>query len=293
VRRERWYDVKGYEGTYQASSLGRVRALARIDAAGNRRSLKVLRLHRMQNGRLFLNLCKDGIATGHCVSVLLAAAYGIPNRRRCGYVIHLNHDNGDFRRRNLAWATLAEQRMHDGHKVNCRYYGVTCNAKRTGVLRWVAVLRLNYQRHDLGQFATPQEAAYAYDREVKRLSLERPLNQVKRPKNSRPEVPSLLGEIWRALPHARDTHQISNFGRVRTMAYVTTHGRRVLPRLRKIQTDVNGCRTVLVRGRRFAIVSMMKRVFPGLTHETIEARQTAAAKRRVRHPASRRRTVHP
>lgn len=261
---ERWYDVAGYKGAYQVSNRGRVRALARIDALGHRRSMRVHRPHGGPSGRLFVSLCKQGVPRCHCVSTLLARAYGVSNPRQCGYVIHLNHDNRDFRRRNLRWATLAEQRIHDGHKVNCRYYGVTCHGNRAGVLRWVAVFRVDHRRRNLGHFETPEAAAYAYDREVKRLRLDRPLNGVGRPKATPHRLPSLPGEIWRRFPGAERTHRISNKGRVRTLAHLTMQGQRVLPKLRKITVAANGFRSVVVRRRRYGIASTMARVFPGI-----------------------------
>lgn len=278
-RRERWYDIAEYLGVYQISTFGRVRALARIDALGNRRSMRVLRQKLRPNGRVYFNLCKRGVATSHCVSVLLAAAYGIANPRRCSYVIHLNHENRDFRRCNLAWATLAEQRMHDGHKVNCRYYGVTCDSKHTGVLKWVASIRLNYRRQDFGSFASPEEAAYAYDRGVRHLGLDRPLNGVRRPKAFRPVVRSLPGETWRGFPHSPLTHQISNKGRVRTLSHVTAHGHRVLPRLRKVTIDANGCRSVVIHGRRYGIASATALAFPGVANVGTPGRRLRGARR--------------
>jgi hypothetical protein len=259
--RERWLDIPDYEGRYQVSTDGYVRSLARVDDGGNRRSLRQLGFTVRPNARRYFNLCKRGEARFFCVSVLLAQAYGIANPRRCEYVIHRNRDNRDFRRKNLAWATLAEQRMNDGHKVSCRYYGVTCKRKSRGVLKWVAVVRINRRRRELGYFATPEQAAYAYDRDVKRLGLERPLNGIARPAAYQLKIKSLPGEIWRAFPGARGTHMISNKGRVRTLDYITSHGQRVLPKLRKITVDARGCRTIVIKRRRYGIETVMARVF--------------------------------
>ncbi len=281
-RRELWYDVAGYEGQYQVSDFGRVLALARIDAGGHQRSARVHRPHGGASGRLFVSLCKEGVSTCHCVSALLARAYGIPNPRNEHYVIHLNGDYGDFRRANLAWATLAEQRIHDGHKVHCRYYGVTCHGNRRGVLRWVASFRWNYRRHTLGHFRTPEEAAFAYDREIKRLRLNRPLNGVARPAAPRASLPSSPGEIWRGFPGAERAYQISNKGRVRTLAHLTKRGQRVLPRLRKITVAANGYRSVVVRRRRFGIASVMQQVFPHGVGSRLENRARSEVGRRKR-----------
>lgn len=258
---ERWYDIPDYRGLYQVSNRGRVRGLARIDESGHQRPRRIRRSAARPSGRRYLNLCKKSIVRNFCVSVLAAQAYGIPNPRRCPYVIHRNHDNSDFRPRNLMWATLAELRMHDGLKYSCPYYGVTCNGRRHGVLRWMAFLRAGKRRFDFGLFATPEEAAYAYDTGVKRLGLNRPLNGLKRPKPYKPNIQSLRGEIWRPFPGARHTHMISNKGRVRTLAYIAPHGKRVTPKLRRISVSVHGCRTIQIRQRRYAINSALAKAF--------------------------------
>lgn len=259
---ERWRDIPGYRSQYQVSDRGRVRGLSRTDASGHRRSMRILRTSPRRNGRRYAVLSKDGLPRVFCVSVLAAEACAVPNPRKCGYVVHRNHDNHDFRRRNLSWATLAELRMHDGLKYSCPYYGVTRNGDRGRVLRWMAFFRVERKRHSLGQFATPEEAAYAYDVAIRRLRLNRPLNGLPRPKAYEPPpIESLRGEVWRPFPGAERTHAISNKGRVRTLPYVASHGPRVLPRLRRVQVSKNGCRSVLIGGRRYGIKTVLARVF--------------------------------
>ncbi len=262
VSMERWYDLPAYRGQYQVSSRGRVRSLARVDAAGNRRSARMRRIQTRPNGRRYATLVKNGEPRTYCVSVLVAKAYRLPNPRRCGYVFHRNHDNADFRRGNLAWATLAELRMHDGLRFSCPYYGVTCNQHRGKVLRWTAYFRVEDRRREIGRFATPEEAAYAYDRAIRRLGLERPLNGIRRPKAYEPEpVASLPGEIWRPFPGAARTHAISSMGRVRTLPYVSPAGVRILPRLRRLQKNSAGHGTLVVGGRRYTVERVVARVF--------------------------------
>jgi hypothetical protein len=254
---ERWYDILDYENRYQVSTQGRVRSMARIDDGGLRRSLRLLKHIVATNGRRYVSLCKRGISKYFSVSVLLARAYGIPNPRQCDYAIHLNGDHQDFTRRNLAWATLAELRMNTGHKWTTRYYGVRCDGRSRGVLRWIAAVSVNGRRHELGNFATPEAAAYEYDRTVKLWQLRRPLNDVTKPKAYEPEIESLPGEIWRPFPGSERTHMISNRGRVRTLAHRTRRGQRVLAKLRKVTVGIRGYRSLVIKGRRYGILKSM------------------------------------
>ncbi|MDC2620466.1 NUMOD4 domain-containing protein, partial [Bacteroides ovatus] len=61
---EIWKNIKGYEGLYQASSLGRIRSLDRVvPYKGGRRfySGKILLPRDNKKGYLFLCLCKNNV----------------------------------------------------------------------------------------------------------------------------------------------------------------------------------------------------------------------------------------
>jgi NUMOD4 motif. len=261
LQAERWYHIPQYRDHYQVSTHGRVRSLARVDDNGRIRPMKLLRFTVRPNGRRYFNLSMRGVARSLCASVLMAQAYGILNPRCWGYVIHRNRDNADFRLRNLAWVTLAQQRIHDGRKRSSCYYGVTRLKRSNGMYRWIAQLTTDGEHRELGYFATPEEAAYAYDREVTRLGVKRPLNGLARPKVHEPQIKSLPGEVWCPFPGAERTHVISNRGRVRTLAYRTRQGQRVRVKLRKITVDRRGCRTIMIAGRRYGIATVLMRIF--------------------------------
>lgn len=266
---ERWHDIPGYEGIYRVSSTGRVKSLPRTDARGNRRRGSVLRSRPVSSGRSYYQLCRKGTTTLLCASVLMALALGIPNPRRLRHVVHVNGDHRDFRRGNLRWVTPAEQRLHEGNKADSAYYGVIRDRRnRGGPFRWIMQLSHDRQRLAWQRYATEEEAAYAYDREVRRRGLKRPLNGIPRPRAFKPpKVAALPGEFWRPFPGAEQSHLISSQGRVRTRAYVTTAGQRIRPKLRKIYVARNGCRSVLIRGRRYAISTVLAKTFqsPGMT----------------------------
>ena len=119
---EIWKDIKGYEGLYQVSNLGRVKSLARF------------RVGRRDDGRLFpvkerimklntssdynrIQLFKDGVGVVYSVHKLQLAAF-IPNPENlpCGNhkdenkknnYIHVNEDGTvDPDKSNLEWCTI-------------------------------------------------------------------------------------------------------------------------------------------------------------------------------------------
>jgi hypothetical protein len=77
---------------------------------------------------------------------------------------HMNHDRSDNRWENLREATPAQnQQNRQAKKPNVLFKGVhpdTRNPQRP----WFAYITVNGQRHMLGYFATPEEAALAYNK---------------------------------------------------------------------------------------------------------------------------------
>lgn len=263
---ERWHDIPGYEGIYQVSTRGRVRSLPRIDASGNRRRGQVLR-GSGRKPRAYYQLCRNGRTRLFCASALMALVHGIPNPARYRHVIHVDSDPGNFRRTNLRWATLAQLRLHEGRKKDAPYHGVIRNKRRySGRYPWILQLREGKQRKIWRVYATAREAAYAWNEEVRRRGLNRPLNDVRRPRIRRPPaIKALPGERWRPFPGTVGTHSISNLGRIRTLAYITTDGKRISARLRKITTTARGHRSILIWGRRYTIAKILARVFGNST----------------------------
>ena len=63
MNEEIWKDVKGFEGKYQVSNMGRVKSLARVDSLGRRVNEKILSPRNNGHGYLFVCVCKRGRAT--------------------------------------------------------------------------------------------------------------------------------------------------------------------------------------------------------------------------------------
>lgn len=133
--KEIWKDIKGYEGLYQVSNLGRIKSLERYvknhDAMQYHEEKIKLATERKRNdgkqGYLALQLYRDNKAKNCYVHRLVAEAF-IPNPESKPTVNHINGDKHDNRAENLEWATYSENNIHayvtglndETHRRNCK-----------------------------------------------------------------------------------------------------------------------------------------------------------------------------
>ena len=95
---EEWRDIKGYEGKYQVSNLGRVRS---FHGKG-----KLLKGTPDKDGYLRIALCKNGMRKYFGIHQLVALVF-IPNPNNLPCVNHKDEDKTDNKVENLEWCTIA------------------------------------------------------------------------------------------------------------------------------------------------------------------------------------------
>lgn len=122
---EVWKDVKGYEGLYQVSNLGRVKSLKRQRNANLMYSKtatvpeRILK-YGVSQGYLAVTLAKNKVNTKIRVHKLVAINF-IPNPENKPYINHKDGNKHNNAVDNLEWATPKENTKHaiDYGLINC------------------------------------------------------------------------------------------------------------------------------------------------------------------------------
>ena len=104
---EVWKPIRGYEGKYEVSSLGRVKSLVFRNNQTEIPRERILSATDNGHGYKIVGLSKDGKRKNHYLHRLVAEAF-IPNLSNLEVVDHINHDRSDNRVDNLQWLTQAE-----------------------------------------------------------------------------------------------------------------------------------------------------------------------------------------
>lgn len=106
---EIWKDVKGYEGYYEISNLGRVRSTSY-------KGVRILKPAKMRNGYLNVILCVNQRRLHKNIHRLVAEAF-IPNPNNYDTVNHKNEDKTDNRVENLEWLSAEDNTRYSNPKM--------------------------------------------------------------------------------------------------------------------------------------------------------------------------------
>lgn len=108
---EIWKDIKGYEGLYQVSNIGRIKSFHK-----RYKNPRILKTHTRVNGYIFICLHKeDGSKFTVDVHRLVAQAF-VENPNNYKYVLHLDDDQTNNVYTNLKWGTQKENCNTIRHK---------------------------------------------------------------------------------------------------------------------------------------------------------------------------------
>lgn len=114
LEQEFWCDIKEFEGLYQVSTKGRIKALAKIREKNNSYifySAKIMIPKNDKDGYKEIGLYKNGHTTHHRVHRLVAEAF-IPNPENKPQVNHMDEVKSNNSIENLEWVTCLENNRY-------------------------------------------------------------------------------------------------------------------------------------------------------------------------------------
>lgn len=111
---EIWKDIKGFEGLYQVSSLGRIKKMPKttITKKGEKTTKEyIMKLETGKNGYIMTGIRKDN-RRHHLYVARIVAENFIDNPECKREVNHINGDKSDNSVSNLEWVTKRENMDH-------------------------------------------------------------------------------------------------------------------------------------------------------------------------------------
>lgn len=166
---EEWRDIIGYEGLYQVSTHGRIKALQRAVPRRNIMHPYKERIRKQgvtARGYCVVSLCKQGKTTWFSVHRLVAKHYLLDYSQEL-LVNHINNVKVDNRLANLEMTTSRYNNHHYKMQIcGQKFIGITENKGRNTYAARITHHKIPYF---LGSFKTKEEAQNAYYAKLKEL----------------------------------------------------------------------------------------------------------------------------
>ena len=153
-------DIKGYEGHYQVSDIGRVKSLERYDQMNRFIKERILKSNLSSNGYFTVNLCKGKPQT-YLIHQLVAMAFlgHSPNGYNGLIVDHIDFNRTNNHLSNLKLISMRKNTDQKHLKSSSKYIGVSwCNTYK----KWYACIRINKKTKNLGYFTDELKASESY-----------------------------------------------------------------------------------------------------------------------------------
>ena len=162
-------DIPGYEGLYQISNLGIVKALCRktFNYKGFYMLNEKIMTPCVSGGYYKISLSKNNNRKSFLVHQLVAM--GFLNHTICGHKIVVDHKNDnklDNRLENLELITQRENSYRTQGNYSSKYKGVCWSLEKN---KWKSYIRINGKIKHLGYFKCELVAAIAYQNKLKEL----------------------------------------------------------------------------------------------------------------------------
>lgn len=126
MEKEIWKDIEGYEGIYEISNLGRIKALERLvnNRFGtlSRKKEKILKIKLSSNTKRYIDvmLWKEGKFKSFLLHRLLALHF-IPNPGMKPIINHIDHNCLNNSLDNLEWTTQSKNIKHAFDSGRCEH----------------------------------------------------------------------------------------------------------------------------------------------------------------------------
>lgn len=128
MENEVWKDIRGYEGLYQVSNLGRVKSLSKNVKGRNYKEI-IKAPSYGGKGYYRLSLCKNGKNKYFYIHRLVAQAFiSNPNNYPCVNHIDCNIYNNNFD--NLEWCTYKYNNNHGKHELKRKITSLIVEIKK-------------------------------------------------------------------------------------------------------------------------------------------------------------------
>lgn len=161
--KEIWKDIPDYEGSYQASNLGRIKSLKKYRGSND----NILKLCHDTKGYLQVLLSLNNKKETIKVHQLVAMAF--LNHTRCKYRLVINHKDFNIINNNVNNLEIITSRENSNKKhikSSSGYTGVVYNKR---LKKWSAQIFINGRLKHIGVFINEIEAHNAYQYEFKKI----------------------------------------------------------------------------------------------------------------------------
>lgn len=124
---EIWKPIKGYEGYFEISNLGRVKSIERYVTCKDHPhhvKEKIKNIHFNRNNYPCVTLCKEGTSRDKLLHRLLMEAF-VPNPENKPEIDHINTDVTDYSFSNLRWVTHKE---NQNNSITMEHFSIDANS---------------------------------------------------------------------------------------------------------------------------------------------------------------------